>query len=238
MKVRISTFFYLRKMRKIIAYLIVSSLFIYGCSNSNKALPKILIIGDSISGGYFPYVKENLAGKAELFQPIIYDDKGNIKSCCGGTTQGVEEIDIYLKDKKWDIIHFNFGLHDIKHIDPTTGKNSKNLNHPRQASPEQYEINLIEIVKKLKQTGAKLIFATTTPYPDKLGKQMRSPGMPKIYNEVALRVINNNGIEINDLYNFVLPRMDELQRPNNVHFHEKGSKALAAQVTNSILKQF
>ena len=67
---------------------------------------------------------------------------------------------------------------------------------------------------------------------------MRSPGMPKIYNEVALRVINKNGIEINDLYNFVLPRMDELQRPNNVHFHEKGSKALAAQVTNSILKQF
>ena len=55
-------------------------------------------------------LKENLAGKAELFQPIIYDDKGNIKSCCGGTTQGVEEIDIYLKDKKWDIIHFNFGL--------------------------------------------------------------------------------------------------------------------------------
>ena len=119
--------------------------------------------------------------------------------------------------------------YDSKHFIPLQ-ENSKNLNHPRQASPEQYEINLIEIVKKLKQTGAKLIFATTTPYPDKLGKQMRSPGMPQIYNEVALRVINKNGIEINDLYNFVLPRMDELQRPNNVHFHEKGSKALAARL--------
>ena len=64
----------------------------------------------------------------------------------------------------------------------------KNLNHPRQASPEQYEINLIEIVKKLKQTGAKLIFATTTLYPDKLGKQMRSPGMPKFIMKLHLEL--------------------------------------------------
>ena len=136
--------------------------------------------------------------RAELFQAISSDENGKIIACCGGTTQGVKEIDIYLSEKKWDIIHFNFGLHDIKHIDPITGKNSKNLSHPHQASPEQYEKNLIEIVEKLKRTGAKLIFATTTPYPDKLGKQMRSPGMPKVYNEVALRVMNNNGIEINE----------------------------------------
>jgi acyl-CoA thioesterase-1 len=225
-------------MRNINTYVIVSIFFICGCSNSNKPLPKILIIGDSISGGYFPYVKENLAGKAELFQPIIYDDKGHIKSCCGGTTQGVNEIDIYLSEKKWDIIHFNFGLHDIKHIDPITGKNSKNLSHPHQASPEQYEKNLIEIVEKLKLTGAKLIFATTTPYPDKLGKQMRSPGMPKVYNEVALKVMGNNGIEINDLYGLVLPRMEELQRPNNVHFLEKGSEVLAEHITKILIQKF
>ena len=129
-------------------------------------------------------------------------------------------------------------MHDIKHIDPITGKNSKNLNHPHQASPEQYEKNLIEIVEKLKLTGAKLIFATTTPYPDKLGKQMRSPGMSKVYNEVALRVMNNNGIEINDLYGLVLPRMEELQRANNVHFLEKGSEVLAEHITKLLIQKF
>jgi acyl-CoA thioesterase-1 len=225
-------------MRNINTYIIVSIFFICGCSNSNKPLPKILIIGDSISGGYFPYVKKNLTGKAELFQAISYDENGKIKPCCGGTTQGVQDIDIYLSEKKWDIIHFNFGLHDIKHIDPITGKNSKNLSHPHQASPEQYEKNLIEIVEKLKRTDAKLIFATTTPYPDKLGKQMRSPGMPKVYNEVALRVMNNNGIEINDLYGLVLPRMEELQRPNNVHFLEIGSEVLAEHITNLLIQKF
>ena len=126
-------------------------------------------------------------------------------------------------------------MHDIKHIDPITGKNSKNLSHPRQASPSEYRRNLIEIVEKLKQTGAKLIFATTTPYPDKLGRQMRSPGMPIIYNQVALKIMDKNKIKINDLYNSVLPRMDDLQRPNNVHFKEKGSEFLAKQVVKSIM---
>ena len=219
--------------RFIIFYLIILS---FACKD--KELPKILIVGDSISGGYFPYVKKNLNGKAELFQAISYDENGKIKACCGGTTQGVKEIDTYLSEKKWDIIHFNFGLHDIKHIDPITGKNSKNLSHPHQASPEQYEKNLIEIIEKLKLTGAKLIFATTTPYPDKLGKQMRSPGMPKIYNEVAIRVMNNNDIEINDLYGLVLPRMGELQKPNNVHFLEKGSEVLAEHITKLLMQKF
>ena len=58
----------------------------------------------------------------------------------------MKEIDKWLGQAKWDVIHFNFGLHDIKHIDPETGKNSKNLNHPQQANPEQYGKNLSEIV--------------------------------------------------------------------------------------------
>lgn len=201
-------------------------------SSTNK-LPKVLIIGDSISGGYFPFVEKQLEGKAILIQAVSVDDEGEYTGS-EGTTKGVKEIDKWLGETKWDVIHFNFGLHDIKHIDPETGKNSKNLNHPQQANPEQYGKNLSEIVKKMKATNAKLIFATTTPYPDKLGKQMRTPGMPKKYNEVAVEIMKKNGIEVNDLYSFVLPRMEELQRPNNVHFTEEGSKALGTQVAKAI----
>ena len=217
-------------------YILVVALVLFYCSEPNRELPKILIIGDSISGGYFPFVKKNLIGKANVFQPKYYDKNGKTKSCCGGTSEGLKEIEIFLSDIKWDIIHFNFGLHDIKHIDPVTGKNSKNLTHPHQASPEEYERNLIEIVKILRRTGAKLIFATTTPYPDKLGKQMRSPGMPKIYNQAALKIMKMNEIKINDLYSLVLPRINQLQRPNNVHFNAKGSEFLAEQVIKSVMK--
>jgi acyl-CoA thioesterase-1 len=216
--------------------ILMFAIILFGCSEPNKELPKILIIGDSISGGYFPFVQEGLKGKAKVFQPSYIDENGKTKGCCGGTTQGLKEIDFFLHKKKWDIIHFNFGLHDIKHIDPVTGKNSKNLSHPHQASPEEYERNLIEIIKKLQRTGAKLIFAMTTPYPDKLGKQMRSPGMPKIYNQVALKIMNNNQIIVNDLYSLVLPKIIELQIPNNVHFKENGSKFLADLVVKSIME--
>ena len=105
------------------------AMILLGCSESSKDVPKILIIGDSISSGYFPLVQKNLIGKAKVFQPTYSEKNGKIKGCCGGTSQGVKEIEIFLSDTKWDIIHFNFGLHDIKHIDPVTGKNSNFLGH-------------------------------------------------------------------------------------------------------------
>lgn len=210
-------------------WIIVLILSCVSFSFSTNKLPKVLIIGDSISGGYLPIVKEELQGIAQVQTP---KEPGN----GGGTNNAILYIDKWIEENNWDVIHFNFGLHDIKHIDPETGKNSKNLNHPQQANPEQYAINLSTIVKKLKATNAKLIFATTTPYPDKLGKQMRTPGMPAIYNKVAVEIMNENDIEVNDLYSFVLPRMEELQRPNNVHFEAEGSKALANEVCKVILE--
>ena len=82
-----------------------------------------------------------------------------------------------------------------------------------------------------------LIFATTTPYPDKLERQIRTPGMPEKYNKVALEIMEENGIEVNDLYSFVLPRMNEIQIPNNVHFTEAGYLALGEQVSKAILNK-
>jgi lysophospholipase L1-like esterase len=196
---------------------------------STKHLPKVLIIGDSIAGDYFSIVMNKLEGIAEVQTP---QEPGN----GGGTTNGVLYVDKWIAEAKWDVIHFNFGLHDIKHIDPETGKNSKNLNDPQQANPEQYGKNLRVIVQKLKASGAKLIFATTTPYPDKLGKQMRTPGMPAVYNKIAIEIMRENDIAINDIYFYVLPRMEKLQRPKNVHFMENGSKALGEKVAQSILE--
>jgi hypothetical protein len=60
--------------------------------------------------------------------------------------------------------------------------------------------------------------------------------MYKIYNEIAIRVMKKNKIEINDLNSFVLPRMSELQRPYNVHFSKYGSSELAKVVIKSILQ--
>ena len=198
---------------------------------TNKKLPNVLIIGDSISIGYYPFVKEMMKEKALVTRPFKED--GSPENC-QGTANGVKNIDKWIGDTKWDLIHFNFGLHDIKHVDPLTGKNSKDPEHPLQADLKQYKRNLEVIAENLTTTGAKLVFATTTPYPDEVGGPLRDPRMPEKYNKAALKIMKKNGIMINDLFAFVLPRMAELQRPNNVHFTEAGSRELAKQVAKII----
>lgn len=197
----------------------------------NKKLPNVLILGDSISIGYTPFVVELLKYRANVYRPTLKN--GNPENC-QGTNNGVKNIDRWLGDKKWDIIHFNFGLHDLKHVDPISGKNSNKPEDPLQADLKQYKKNLKLIVKKLQATGAQLIFATTTPYPDKVDGPLRDPGMERKYNRVATKIMNKNRIPINNLHAFVVPRMDEIQRPNNVHFTKEGSLALANKVVERI----
>ena len=198
-----------------------------------RPLPKVLIIGDSISGGYFPTVVERLRGKAEVLRA---EDTLTAEERAGseGTTKGLRNVDKWIGTTKWAMIHFNFGLHDIKHVNPATGENSRNPLDPVQADLKQYQKNLTEIVGKRRTTGAKLIFATTTPYPATATKPMRSPGMPEKYNAMALEIMKANGVAIDDLYSLVLPRMAELQRPDNVHFTDAGYAVLGETVASSI----
>src|SRR5210317_211530 len=72
-----------------------------------KSLHNVLILGDSISIGYTPFVKELLKGEANVQRPI--HPNGRAENC-QGTLNGVKHIDRWLEDTQWDVIHFNFGL--------------------------------------------------------------------------------------------------------------------------------
>src|SRR2546430_2696439 len=69
-------------------------------------LPRVLLIGDSISIGYTIPTRELLKGKANLHR---------IPANGGSTKDGLANIDKWLGTGKWDVIHFNWGLHDLKH---------------------------------------------------------------------------------------------------------------------------
>lgn len=194
-------------------------------------LPNVLILGDSISIGYTLEVRKLLAGKANVYRPLSKDGKG--PENCSGTTAGVEKLDRWLGDMKWAVIHFNWGLHDLKHV-TREGKPSAEATDPVQATVEQYSKNLEEIVKKLKATGAKLIFATTTPVVPGTRSPLREPEAPGKYNEAAVKIMAANGIKVDDLYAFVSPQLEKLQLPKNVHFNPEGSRALAEQVVRAI----
>ena len=217
---------------KIVLWAAVTALAPRVWSKSGNGLPNILILGDSISIGYTDFVGQALRGKANVYRPLK-EDGGPWN--CQGTTNGLKHLETWLKiQPKWDVIHFNFGLHDLKHVHPVTGKNSNDPSHPQQANLKQYRKNLKWIVKKLRATGAQLVFATTTPVPDAASGPLRHADQPPTYNQVAGKIMKKNDIPVNDLYGFILPRMGEIQKPNNVHFTQKGSQVLAEQIVNTL----
>lgn len=178
-------------------------------------LPRVLILGDSISIGYTLPARAALSGVANVHRA---------KENCGPTTFGVQNVEAWLGRDKWDVIHFNFGLHDLKLM----------FDGYYQVSPDDYERNLRRIVFRLKQTGAKLIFATTTPVPEGKVSPPRMPADVVLYNTRALKVMKENGIDVDDLYAFTLPRLAGWQLPANVHFTEAGSEALGNEVARVI----
>jgi len=190
---------------------------------SRREMPRVLIIGDSISIGYFKPLQKLLEGKA-----VVEHNAGN----AADTANGLANLDKWLGDTRWDVIHFNHGLHDLKYVDEQ-GRNAAVEKGKQKIPIDRYEKNLNELVRRLKKTGAKLIFATTTPVPD--GTGFRVKGDEQKYNVAAKRVMKKHGVTIDDLYSFAMPRLGEIQRPQNVHFTEAGSELLAQQVAESIL---
>ncbi|MCL4781678.1 MAG: SGNH/GDSL hydrolase family protein [Bryobacterales bacterium] len=181
-------------------------------------LPRVLLIGDSISIGYTLFVREILAGKVNVHR---------IPTNAGPTTKGIENIDSWLGKGHWDLIHFNWGLHDLKYM----------FDDQPQVDLAQYERNLARLVGRLRKTGARLIWASTTPVPNLRVGPKRIPDDVPRYNEAAARVMKQYGVPTDDLYTFAMKRLAEIQIPDNVHFKPEGSRALAEQVASAILAE-
>jgi len=194
-------------------------------SAEKKYLPKVFIIGDSISQNYMHALRRELAGKAEVHRP---------NANCGSTWRTIERSDNlnkWLGESRWDLIHFNWGLHDQSWLPKEPGSEERRY----AVALEEYEKNLRTLVKRLKETDAILIWCATTPMPEDNRGASRPHG-PVQFNAVAKKVMDENGILINDLYSFALPQLDKIQKPRDVHFHGKGSAVLAKEVARQIME--
>lgn len=188
-------------------------------SANGRPLPKVLIVGDSISIGYTKHLDAMLKDVAQ-----VRHNPGN----AAHTQNGVERLDGWLAGAKYDVIHFNWGLHDLKYV-----KDGKlDLSGTRLATLEEYKANLNILVGKLKATGAKLVWASTTPIPP--GAEGRIPGSEGEFNKAAREIMDTHGIRVNDLHSYVAPYLIQYQRPKNVHFTQAGSEYLAQKVARTI----
>jgi len=190
-------------------------------------LPRVLLIGDSISIGYTVAVQELLKGKANVHR---------IPTNGGPSSNGVANIKEWLGDSKWDVIHFNFGLHDLVYMGPDGAR----LVEPslpgakHQVPLPDYEKNLTAIVQQLQATGAKVIWCNTTPVPE--GTKGRIADESIQFNEVAAKVMQAANVPTNDLHRHAKAKLTEVQLPANVHFTPEGSKYLAEKVAAEIQK--
>jgi hypothetical protein len=196
-------------------------------------LPRVLVIGDSISMNYHESAKAALKGIANYHR-----NYGNSFA----SRHGVLNAELWLgnyeeKGFHWDVIQFNHGLHDLKQ---TYDKESDSFG--AYATPlAKYKANLEEQIGILKKTGATLIWCQTTPVQsDTKSKYARREGAAKVFNQAALEVMSKHpDIIINDLHGLVsdAPEFKSWWKTTNVHFYQKTEqKTLGEAVARSVKK--
>jgi hypothetical protein len=170
-------------------------------------LPRVLLIGDSVSRGYTLAARKALAGKANVHRA---------PENCGPTANGLKKIEIWLGDGKWDVIHFNFGIHD------------------RATPSTDYQKRLETLITRMKATGAQLIWACTTPIPPDTKDGPKAAEQIVDKNRIAAEVMAKQGVAVDDLFTFITPHLAKVQNPKDVHFNSDGYDLLGKQVATVI----
>ena len=171
------------------------------------SLPRVLIIGDSISRGYTLAVRHQLQGKFNVHRA---------PANCGSTVTGLKQLDVWLGNGKWDIIIWNFGIHD------------------RKTEPAVYRHNLETLLQRIQHTGAKVIWVLTTPAPSGKNSEGFTEAQCEQLNGIADEVMKAGKVLEVDLYSVLKPRLAELQLPNNVHFREAGYQVMGERVAAAV----
>src|SRR5438309_7842582 len=175
-------------------------------SHANETnLPRVLLIGDSITRAYYPEVEKRLAGKAfvaRLATSRFVADPVLLK-----------EIALVLDGTKFEVIQFNNGMHGWQH------------------SEEEYRKAFPKLIKTIRAHApkARLIWATTTPLRD--GKDVTYDTKAEYSDErIAARnalgseIVNAQKIPIVDLSAAV--RGHPELHSDNVHFNGQGGQVL------------
>jgi hypothetical protein len=184
-------------------------------SHANETnLPRVLLIGDSITRAYYPDVEKRLAGKAYV---------GRLASSAFVSDPALlMQIKMVLSQYKFDVIHFNNGMHGWQH------------------SEKEYEEALPEYLKIIREgaPNAKLIWANMTPL-------KVSPASSENFtiatddriaqrNTIAAKFMQDQGIPVEDL-NTPMQGHPEYHE-DNVHYNDRGITVQAQLVAADVEK--
>jgi lysophospholipase L1-like esterase len=177
-------------------------------------LPRVLLIGDSITQGYYPRVAELLQGKASVARLTTSKSLGDPVL--------LAEIELVVKQYPFAVIHFNNGLHGFGYSEEIYRK----------------DFPVLLDVFKRHANDAKLIWAASTPIRVAGNLDTLAPDTQRVVrrNEIAREIVSKSGIAIDDLFGLVKDH-PEYHGGDGVHFNEKGIAAEAEQVSRMILER-
>lgn len=181
--------------------------------STETKLPRVLLIGDSITRAYSKDVEHKLEGRAYVAR------LATSKSLGDGVL--LDEIALVLRQYKFDVIHFNNGMHGWDYTEEEYGR----------AFPP-----LLALFKQL-QPQARLIWATTTPVRE--GKELKlAPRTERVKarNRLAQEAAAKAGLPVDDLFALCVEH-PEFSSHDGVHASPKGIAAQAAQVAAAIAAQ-
>ncbi len=207
-----------------------ASAYFLGSGYKFNDIKKIALIGDSIRSGYQPIIQEYLKDKIKIWGPE--DDTLN-------TVAILQHLKEWLANDKFDIIHVNSGLNDLRTVDYNLKDN--------MIPPELYTRNVELIIKLINKysAGSLIIWATTTPVNDDLFNENRKPLQDFmmrnedviLYNKAATSVADRLGVAVNDLYAYVSEGdAKSIMDFDGFHFSDYGYELLGERITDLINK--
>ena len=182
---------------------------------TDKELPSVLLIGDSIVSGYTATVRSELSEIAitDFWVTGMHENCPDLH----------KELEEHTKARKYTMIHFNIGLHGW----------------PEGRIPEgQYENLMKKYVNVIKASApqAVLVWASTTPVtelgnPEKLNEMINPIIVDR--NRMALEIMKSHGIVVNDLYAFMINKL-KYKLEDRFHWNSEGKVLQGKEVARFI----
>ena len=187
-------------------------------------MKKIVLIGDSIRMGYDKYIKDSLAGKAEVFYPTENCKFAEyiLRFAHGWKNNGGWGDDV-------DLVHWNAGLWDVLEL----------FGDGPLTSLSYYGEAIARIDKRLRLIfpKAKIVFALSTSVNEAAltnPEFMRHNSVIEKYNAEAIRVLSETDTVINDLYSLT-STIPTSYRSDGVHFYTPGGTELIGGKVLSVI---
>ena len=185
---------------------------------ADASRPRVLLIGDSILGGYLASARKELDGKANVdawVNPYWQSETMN------------KQLGEVLAKGPYDVVHLNTGLHGW-----APGRIKEGTFEPLTKA-------MVEIIRA-KCPTAKIIWASSTPVTTKKPAPMALD--PKInanileQNRMAAKVMAAMNVPVNDFYALLVDKL-ELARGDQFHWKNEAYPILGKACAESIMRE-